>query len=141
MWRPVRLGAFIFGSLVVLGIGVFLIGDKQFLFSHTYRLKSSFKNVGGLGGGSEVRVGGIRKGTVKQILLPAQASGEMTLVMDMERSTRKVLKKDSVVSIKTEGLVGNQYVEISFGSDQTAPVENGDTLRSEPPLDLADVVK
>src|SRR5438552_17257020 len=65
----------------------------------------------------------------------------MTLVMDMERSTRKVLKKDSVVSIKTEGLVGNQFVEISFGSEQAAPVEEGDTLRSEPPLDLADVVK
>src|SRR5260370_27996978 len=116
MWRPVRLGAFIFGSLVVLAIGVFLIGDKQFLFSHTYRLQSSFKNVAGLVDGSDVRVGGIHKGTVKQILLPAQSSGEMTLVMDMERSTRKVLKKDSVVSIKTEGLVGNQYVEISFGS-------------------------
>src|SRR5947207_6559866 len=87
--RPVRLGAFIFGSLVVLGIGVFLIGDKQFLFSHTYRLKSSFKNVAGLGGGSDVRVGGIHKGAVKQILLPAQSSGEMTLVMDMERSTRR----------------------------------------------------
>jgi phospholipid/cholesterol/gamma-HCH transport system substrate-binding protein len=141
MWRPVRLGAFIFGSLVALGIGVFLIGDKDFLFSHTYRLKSSFKNVAGLGGGSDVRVGGIHKGTVKQILLPAQASGEMTLVMDMERSTRKVIKKDSVVRIKTEGLVGNQYVEISFGSDQAASVEDGDTLRSEPPLDLADVVK
>jgi phospholipid/cholesterol/gamma-HCH transport system substrate-binding protein len=141
MWTPIRLGAFIFASLVVLAIGVFLIGDKQFLFSKTYPLKSSFKNVGGLNGGAEVRVGGIHKGTVKTIELPPQSDGEMTVVMDLERSTRKVLKKDSVASIQTEGLVGNKYVELSFGSDATAPVEDGDTLQSVPPVELADLVK
>lgn len=141
MWTPVRLGAFIFGTLVILAIGVFLIGDKQFLFSSTYRVKSGFKNVVGLNGGAEVRVGGIHKGTVKQILLPTQADGGMTVVMDLERSTRKVLKKDSVASIQTEGLVGNKYVEISFGSENAASLENGDTIQSVPPLELADVVK
>jgi phospholipid/cholesterol/gamma-HCH transport system substrate-binding protein len=126
---------------MVLAIGVFLIGDKQFLFSRTYRLNASFKSVAGLNGGADVRVGGVRKGTVKKILLPTQADGGMTVVMDLERSTRDVLKKDSVASIQTEGLVGNKYVEISFGSPTAPALENGDTLQSVPPLDLADVVK
>src|SRR5438477_10447039 len=104
--RPVRLGVFIVGALVILAIGVFLIGDKQFLFSSTYRLESSFKNVGGLPGGAEVRVGGVRKGIVKKIQLPTRADGGMTVIMAMERSTRGVLKKDSVASIETEGLLG-----------------------------------
>ena len=43
MWTPVRLGAFIFGTLAILAIGVFLIGDKEFLFSSTYSLKSSIR--------------------------------------------------------------------------------------------------
>src|SRR5437870_31190 len=107
MWQPVRLGAFIVGSLAILSIGVFLIGEKQFLFSSTYHLKSSFQNVGGLIGGAEVRVGGVHKGTVKRIELPTQANGGLTVVMQMEDSTRKVLKKDSVASIQTEGLMGN----------------------------------
>src|SRR5436309_5832342 len=102
MWTPVRLGAFIVGTLLILATGVFLIGDKQFLFSRTYRLKSSFTTVAGLNGGAEVRVGGIHKGTVKQIQLPTRPDEGMTVVMDMERSTRKVLKKDSVASIQTE---------------------------------------
>src|SRR2546428_4659878 len=115
MWRPVRLGAFIFGALVILAIGVFLIGSKEFLFSSTYRLNASFKNVAGLTGGADVRVGGIHKGTVTRIDLPSQPDGGMTVVMNMERSTRSVLKKDSVATLQTEGLLGNRYVEISFG--------------------------
>src|SRR6267378_4042072 len=106
MWTPVRLGAFIFGTLVILAVGVFLIGDKQFLFSSTYRLQSSFKNVSGVIDGAQVHVGGVNKGTVKRILLPTTPDGQMTMVMALESSTRKVLKKDSVVSIETEGLVG-----------------------------------
>jgi phospholipid/cholesterol/gamma-HCH transport system substrate-binding protein len=141
MWRPVRLGAFIVGSLVILAIGVFLIGDKQLLFSRTYRLTSSFKNVAGLNDGADVRVGGVHKGIVKLIQLPTRADGGMTVVMEMERSTRKVLKKDSVASIQTEGLVGNKYVEISFGSESAPAVDEGDMLQSVPPLDITDVVK
>jgi outer membrane protein OmpA-like peptidoglycan-associated protein len=65
----------------------------------------------------------------------------MTVVMEIERSTRNVIKKDSVASIQTEGLVGNKYVEISFGSENAAAVEDGDTLQGVPPVELADVVK
>src|SRR6266853_292000 len=141
MWTPVRLGAFIFGTLVILSVGVFLIGDKEFLFSSTYPLKSSFKNVAGLNRGAEVRVGGIHRGTVKEIQLPAKPDDAVTIVMRMERSTRTVLKKDSVASIQTEGLVGDKYVELSFGSGTAAPVDAWDTLGSVPPVELADVVK
>src|SRR6266550_8868783 len=126
MSTPVRLGAFIFGTLLVLAIGVFLIGDKEFLFSSTYPLKSSFRNVAGLSRGAEVRVGGMHKGTVKDILLPAKADEAVTIVMKMERASRAVLRKDSVASIQTEGLVGDKYVELSFGSGTAGPVESGD---------------
>jgi ABC-type transporter Mla subunit MlaD len=46
------------------------IGDKQFLFSSTYLLKADFQNVAGLNNGADVRVGGVREGTVKHIDLP-----------------------------------------------------------------------
>src|SRR5437667_3125809 len=117
MSRAVRLGIFIVFTLAILAAGIFLIGNRQFLFSSTYQIKAAFKNVAGLNNGAEVRVGGIHKGTVKQIQLPAQPGGQMTVVMAMEKSTRKVIRKDSVAAIQTEGLLGNKYVEISFGSN------------------------
>src|SRR5215471_8035178 len=133
--RAFRLGIFIVFTLAILAAGVFLIGSRQFLFSSTYILKANFKNVAGLNNGAEVRVGGIHKGTVKQIQLPVQPGGEMTVVMVMEQSTRKVIRKDSVATIQTEGLLGNKYVEVTFGSDNAPHVDDGSDINSLPPLD------
>jgi phospholipid/cholesterol/gamma-HCH transport system substrate-binding protein len=141
MSRSFRVGVFVVGTLAVLALGVFLIGDQQLLFSHTYQLKATFKNVEGLNNGGEVRVGGIHKGTVKQIQLPTRSDGGMTVVMNIENSTRKVVKQDSVASIQTEGLMGSKYVEISFGTDSAPPVENGATITGAPPLDISDLIQ
>ena len=141
MSRLVRLGMFIVGALAILAIGVFLIGDKDFLFSSTYTLKASFGNVTGLNNGAQVRVGGIHKGTVHKILLPTRPDGEMTVVMDLESSTREVIKKDSRAAIQTEGLLGNKYVEISFGSKEAPQVNDGDSIGGVPPLDISDLLK
>jgi phospholipid/cholesterol/gamma-HCH transport system substrate-binding protein len=141
MSKVFRLGVFIFGTLAILVAGIFLIGNKRFLFASTYRLKAGFKNVAGLNNGAEVRVGGIHKGTVKQIQLPHQPDGEMTVVMDLESSTRDVIKQDSIAAIQTEGLLGNKYVEISFGSGDAPKVADGATIGSMPPQDISDVIK
>jgi phospholipid/cholesterol/gamma-HCH transport system substrate-binding protein len=141
MSRAFRLGVFIVLTLSILAAGVFLIGSRQFLFSSTYNLKASFKNVAGLANGAEVRVGGIHKGTVKEIQLPVQPGGEMTVVMGMEKSTRKVIRKDSVAAIQTEGLLGNKYVEVTFGSENASNVEDGSSIDSQPPLDISDLIQ
>lgn len=141
MSRLARLGLFVLGSLILLGVAIFMIGDKQFLFSNTYRLDASFESVAGLANGAEVRVGGVRKGTVYEIQMPTQPNGKMLVIMNLESATRKVIKKDSVASIQTEGLLGNKFMAISFGSPAAEPVRDGDTLQSQPPLDLSDLIK
>ena len=75
-----RVGILIVMALVFLCIGVFLIGNKDFLFSSTYRLKAEFQNVAGLNTGAPVRIGGIHEGTVKEIVLPSQPDGKVTVV-------------------------------------------------------------
>jgi outer membrane protein OmpA-like peptidoglycan-associated protein len=46
-----------------------------------------------------------------------------------------------MASIETEGLLGNQFLAISFGSAGQADVEDGDVIESEPPLLMADMLK
>src|SRR5437867_3343623 len=141
MSRTFRLGLFIVSTLTILAIGVFLIGDRQLLFSSTYRVTTTFKNVAGLGNGAEVRVGGVHEGTVKQIQLPTRADGGMVVIMDLKRATDHVIRTDSIASIQTEGLLGNKYVEISFGSASAPKIENGGSIGSVPPLDISDLMK
>lgn len=141
MNRAFRLGLFIVATLLILAAGVFLIGNNQLRFQPTYRVKAEFQNVEGLSEGGDVRVGGIHKGTVKQIDLPRQPDGKVTVVMDLETATRDIVKKDSTAAIKSEGLLGDKYLEVSFGSKDAPRVKDGDTIRSEPPLDISDLIK
>src|SRR5580692_8039765 len=130
MSRAARLGAFIIATLVVLAAGVFLIGSKQYLFSPTYRLKAQFATVVGLDAGAEVRVAGVHIGTVREIDLPSKPTDKVTVLMDLQQSTHGIVKQDSVASIETEGLLGNEYVAITFGSVAALNVKDDDTIGS-----------
>jgi phospholipid/cholesterol/gamma-HCH transport system substrate-binding protein len=141
MSRAARLGAFIIATLAILAAGVFIIGSKQYLFSSTYRLKAQFATVVGLDAGAEVRIGGVHTGTVREIDLPTKPMDKITVLMDLQRSTHAIVKQDSVASIETEGLLGNEYVAISFGSEQALNVKDNDTIGSEAPLVIADLMK
>ena len=141
MSRAVRLGAFIVLALAILVAGVFIIGSKQYLFSSTYQLEAQFDNVAGLDEGADVRVGGVHSGTVRQIVLPHKPGEKVTVVMDLGKSTHEIIKQDSVASIETEGVLGNQYMAISFGSAGEADVRDGDIIASQPPLEMSDLLK
>jgi len=122
-------------------VGVFIIGSKQYLFSSTYQLKAQFDNVAGLDAGGDVRVGGVHSGTVRNILLPHGPGAKVTVIMDLDKSTHEIIKQDSVATIETEGLLGNQYLAISFGSAGKAEVRDGDIIASQPPLEMADLLQ
>src|SRR6202161_887687 len=141
MSKSARLGAFIIATLAMLAVGIFIIGDRQYLFSDTYRLKAQFATVVGLDEGAEVRVGGVHSGTVRRVELPKSPTDKITVLMDVQRSTHDIIKQDSVATIETEGLLGNEYVSISFGSAQGLNVRDGDTIASQPPLVIADLIK
>ena len=141
MSRVARLGAFIVMTLALLAIGVFIIGSKEYLFSSTYKLKAQFDNVAGLATGADVQVGGVHSGTVQSINLPHKPGEKVTVVMNLDKSTHEIIKRDSVAAIETEGLLGNQFLSISFGSAGQADVRDGDLIQSEPPLLMADMLK
>lgn len=141
MTNAFRLGGFVVAALAIFCAGVFWIGSRSFLFTSTYRLYADFPNVAGLSSGATVRVGGVHEGAVGRIMLPQKPDQKIRVQMDLKESTRNVIKQDSVAAIRTEGLVGDQYVEITFGSPESPSVKDGDTVAAEPPLQISDMMK
>ncbi|MGD0546259.1 MAG: MlaD family protein [Terracidiphilus sp.] len=141
MSRVARLGAFIVLTLAILATGVFIIGSKKYLFRSTYQLKAQFDNVAGLADGADVQVGGVHSGTVVGIVLPHKPGEQVTVLMNLDKSTHEIIKQDSVASIETEGVLGNQFMAISFGSAGQAEVKDGEIIQSEPPLEISDLFK
>ncbi len=141
MSRAARLGAFIIATLAILAAGIFIIGSRQYLFSPTYRVRAQFATVVGLDAGAEVRIGGVHAGTVREIDLPRKPTDKITVLMDLQRSTHSIVKQDSIASIETEGLLGNEYVAVSFGSEKAQNVKDDELIGSEAPLVIADLMK
>ena len=81
-------------------------------------------------------VGGVHSGNVRSINLPHKPGDKVIVVMDLDKSTKEIIKHDSVASIETEGVLGNQFVAISFGSAGQAEVADGETIQSVPPLEM-----
>lgn len=140
MSRSIRLGLFMLSTLAILAVCVFLVGREESKFGSNYRVQSEFANVSGLSEGADVRVGGIRKGTVRSIRLPKRPDGTITVSMNLSKDTQAIVKRDSVASIQSEGLLGDKYVEISFGSEDAERLKGGETIDSALPFDISDLL-
>jgi phospholipid/cholesterol/gamma-HCH transport system substrate-binding protein len=139
MSQNLRLGIFIVVTLAILATGVFVVGSRESMFRSVYKVRADFDNVAGLNEGADVRVGGVRKGSVKNIHLPERPDGKVVVLMDMEKVTQSIVKLDSVASIKSEGMLGDKYIEISFGTMESPKLHGGETIGSAPPLDISDL--
>lgn len=127
--RNLNLGMLVFAGLILFILGVYFIGDKQNMFGNTTKIYGLFRNVNGLKLGNNVRYAGLNVGTVKKIELKNDSLVFVQMVISDEATP--FIKKDAVVSIGSDGLVGNTIIDIFQGQPQSAPIGNGDTLRAK----------
>lgn len=122
----IKLGAFVSGGLLFLVILLYVIGANRSLFGATYLLKARFENVQGLVAGNNVRFSGIQAGTVKDIKILNDTAIDLVMVID--KKMLQIIHNNALVSIGTDGLVGNKVVNI-LPSKVAAPLAiEGDIL-------------
>jgi len=131
----------IVGVLVTVGFFVLLfvlfnVGGGAGLFSSQRVLYGKFLHVKGLHAGSEVSLAGLRIGVVKDIRILPESPKELIVEMRIDRKMMPQVRQDSVASVKTQGVLGDRYIEISIGSPESPPVEAGSTLPTDEPEDL-----
>jgi hypothetical protein len=103
--------------------------------------EGAIRQCGGPGCGSRRAGGRGSQRNCASIELPHKPGDKVTVVMDLDKSTHEIIKQDSVASIETEGVLGNQFVAISFGSAGQAEVKEWRDHPEQPPLLMADLLK
>lgn len=136
-----KLGIFIFLGSALLIIFIFLLGNKDQLFTSTFTIKAHFKNTEGLRNGASVRFGGIDIGAVKNIRIVNDTSGRVEVEMRIVDEIKRFIRKDSRASIETEGLVGNKVVMLTMGSEGMDEISDGGIILSKEPLSFADIIE
>jgi phospholipid/cholesterol/gamma-HCH transport system substrate-binding protein len=139
--RLAAVGAFVVGGLLLFAVGLFLIGDRRLLFSDTFHVYAEFKEVAALDTGAKVRVAGIDAGEVEEIRVPPGPSGRFRVRMRVRSDLHPLIRIDSVASIQNDGLVGNKFVQVQTGTDQSPRVADNGTIQSREPFDVADLLQ
>lgn len=136
-----RIHPWAIGLFLIFGIGLFtailfLIGNRDDLFGKHVEFYADFSDIGGLPRGAQVRVAGIEAGEVKGIEIPSSPASKFRLKLQVRANARGMVRTDSVVSIKTEGIVGDKYVFIREGTSGSPEAPDGATLPSKEPFDM-----
>jgi phospholipid/cholesterol/gamma-HCH transport system substrate-binding protein len=133
--QKIKIGIFALVGLAVLVAAIYLIGQRKSLFSDTFNISGKFRNVNGLVVGNNVRFAGINVGVVNEISIVNDSTVKVGLTLN--NSVKKFIKKDSKMSIGSDGLMGDKLVVIAPGGlTSNEEVREGDELNTVNPLDV-----
>lgn len=142
--RRLRVGALILVGLAVIVLGVYEAGRVFDVFASRYTLVTLVPSAAGLRQGAPVTLAGQRVGQVGRLsFIPLKPNGgpdHVAISLDVDTDVRQQIRTDSRAVIRTQGLLGDKYVDISPGSIGARVLENGDTLPGTRVVDLESIM-
>jgi phospholipid/cholesterol/gamma-HCH transport system substrate-binding protein len=137
--RYLAVGIFIIAGITLFALGIFLVGSRHEAFSRHVLLYTEFANLDGITKGSKVQVSGMDAGQVAKIDVPNSPNGRFHVQMRVDERFHGLVRTDSVVTVDTEGVVGDTFLTIHTGSPD-APIAQADSLlQSKPPVNMTDL--
>ncbi len=137
----IRVGLVVAGSLMAIGTVLFLIGQQQRLWERKVEYRVRFLRTNGLQVGAPVALTGVTIGSVSSIDFPDNPSAQFVVVtLSVSRRAAARIKLDATASIRTLGLLGDKYIELSAGSLESPSLAPGAFLRAVDPVDYEAVL-
>jgi phospholipid/cholesterol/gamma-HCH transport system substrate-binding protein len=143
-WSQLRVGLTVVIASLTLAFLLFLMSGTNGLFTPRITLKSYFDNAQGLRVGAPVRLSGVDVGNVTKIaIVPDKDKQNTPVEIEMKVSTKYgyAMRRDSVTSLDTAGVLGETYIDIDSAQALGAPVHDGDTLPTHVNPDFNEVVR
>ena len=138
-----RVGLFVVIAIAIISMIIFFLSGEQNYFEKGYTLKTSFKNTAGLIKGAAVRLSGVRIGAVTDLGFANDPVGDkvINVTMQVNKEGMSRLNPDARATIKTEGLLGDKFIEILPGVEPplTSPPDTV-TIQSQTPIEFASII-
>src|ERR1700678_72701 len=138
--RYLAVGVFIIAGVALFAVGIFLVGSRHEAFSRHVLLYTEFADLDGITKGSKVQVAGMDAGQVTKIVVPNSPSGHFRVQMKVDESLHGLVRTDSVVTVDTEGVVGDTFLTIHSGSPNAAIAQADSVLQSKPAVSMSDLL-
>ncbi len=129
MLRSIELSVGIFvgiGLAALFMLAMQASNLSSFTIDGAYQVSARFDNIGGLKVKSAVKVSGVKVGQVAEIDYDSETF-EAVVVMNIDEKFDK-FPRDTIASIFTSGLLGEQYIGLEPGGDEKL-LENQSEIR------------
>lgn len=128
------------GAIVVIVAGVFLFygySNSGMRSANGYKVTAEFDRVDGLANGSDVRLSGIKVGT---IVAQSIDQTNYKAIVKMNLATDVKIPDDSSAKITSEGLLGSNYIALTPGGSETYLAEGGEISFTQGSVDLMSLI-
>ena len=132
----ISVGLFIFIGLLCMAYTSIKLGNVTLFNSDYYPLQASFTSVSGLKKDTNVEISGVQVGKVEGIYLK-----DYQAIVNILMKNGVEIQDDAIASIRTKGILGDQYIEILPGASDVILKPGGMIIDTEPPFDLLSILK
>lgn len=124
-----KVGMTILVGLIAFFVFIFIISSESTMFSETYNLKVKTENAQGIKSGAMVTLAGLKIGKVESIeFIHPNGKNLVEINLLLRADYRSQITPKSFAYIKTVGLLGDKFIDISLGNDAANALQNGATL-------------
>lgn len=132
---------FLVGSFVLVGLVAVLylaiqVGSARFFGSDSYTLEARFTSASGVNAGSRIEIAGVRVGTVKDVIL----DDNFYAIATLELPNTLELDEETIASVKTAGLIGDRFIELSPGGFGELLKDGDMIVDTESALDIESLI-
>ena len=125
------VGAFMIVGILCLGYLSIRLGNVELLGNRGYKVYAVFSDIGGLRSGAPVVIAGVDVGTVESVSLKDY---EARVVLKINPGLQ--IREDAIVSVKTRGLIGEKFIQISIGAADEIIKPGGRIRQTESSIDI-----
>jgi phospholipid/cholesterol/gamma-HCH transport system substrate-binding protein len=133
--KELAVGFFLFLGILSLVYLSVKLGRMEIVGKKVSTLYAEFENVGGIKPGASVEIAGVHIGTVKRVMLD---NYQARLELQVEQSVK--IQEDAIASIKTTGLIGEKFLEITPGGSEKILPEGGTIRETESAVDIEQLI-
>jgi phospholipid/cholesterol/gamma-HCH transport system substrate-binding protein len=129
------VGLFIIAGIICLGYLSIKLGKLEVVGGKGYEIYAIFSNIGGLKTGSSIEIAGVDVGRVKSITLD---NYQAQVMLSLPRTLK--IQEDAIALVKTKGLIGEKYIEITPGGSEKIIQPGGRMRETQPAVDLEGLI-
>ncbi len=135
------VGVLVTVAIFLFGTGLFLIGNQHKAFRRHIEFYTDLANINGIAKGAKVRVNGMDAGQVEDVVIPTSPAHKFRVKMKLDDRLHGLIRNDSIVSVETEGLVGDKFLLVRNGSERSPEAQEGATLPGKEPFDIGKMLE